>query len=252
MHKKIDINNTVFLLLIKMPGLSRDQKFKIEFNKYINTWKNNNIDIPYSIRNITPNKISHRHAYILTIYQLHDLELNPIDNSNIPTVSDFIRNMDNYFTPYYDNNSYIFITTTPSDEPISVINFKVVYYKDKYPFPNEIHNRNICIENYEKRIQSYIEEVEELETIVDYERIAKNRYKNRINLISVNIQKNFQLMYEKNNILEDCPVCLDPIATDNIIIPVCFHNICNACYTKCKKCPICRDKYIKIPSRPIT
>ena len=40
-----------------MPGLSRDQKFKIEFNKYINTWKNNNIDIPYSIRNITPNKI---------------------------------------------------------------------------------------------------------------------------------------------------------------------------------------------------
>jgi len=235
-----------------MPNLTRDQKFRIEFDKYINTWKNNNIDIPYSIRNITPNKINHKHAYTLTIYQLHDLELNPIDNSNIPTVSGFIRNMDNYFSPYYDTDSYIYITTTPSDQPISVLNFKVVYYKDKYPFPNENHNRNICIENYENRIRSYMEEVEELETIVDYERAVKTRYKNKINIISVNIQKNFKIIYEKNNILEDCPVCLDPIATDNIIIPVCFHNICNACYTKCKKCPICRDKYIKIPSRPIT
>ena len=81
-------------------------------------------------------------------------------------------------------------------------------------------------------------EVEELETIVDYERAVKARYKNRINMISVNIQKNFKIIYEKNNILEDCPVCLDPIATDNIIIPVCFHNICSVCYAKCKKCPI--------------
>ena len=71
-------------------------------------------------------------------------------------------------------------------------------------------------------------------------------------LLDSDLDKAFKLGILKNNILEDCPVCLDPIATDNIIIPVCFHNICNACYTKCKKCPICRDKYIKIHSRPIT
>lgn len=233
-----------------MSRLSRDEQFRFAVDKYMVKWEHNN-RISYSLKNNTNNKTCSRHIYKLTILELYDLELNPI-TTGLPTVSEFMRNMENYFSPYYNYASYITITTNPTDEPISILNFIVVYYKDQLPFPNPKSR----MKEYENKIENYKEEVEELETIIDYERLAKKKLKIRLNLISVNIQKNVQKMYENNNILEDCPVCLDPIAVNNIIVPICFHNICNTCYKRCKICPICRDKYVKIqiqiPSHPIS
>ena len=49
-------------------------------------------------------------------------------------------------------------------------------------------------------------------------------------------------LLEKSPVPE-CPVCYFDLKKETIELPMCFHAICNGCYKKCSKCPLCRKDY---------
>ena len=63
----------------------------------------------------------------------------------------------------------------------------------------------------------------------------------RLKKVQDRIQEKISNRYENN---DDCPVCYEKIEKTNLIVPLCFHNICVSCYDSCDYCPLCREAYL--------
>ena len=47
---------------------------------------------------------------------------------------------------------------------------------------------------------------------------------------------------EKQKVIEECCICF--IENEQTFLP-CYHKVCNECYTKINKCPICRTEFVQ-------
>ena len=49
--------------------------------------------------------------------------------------------------------------------------------------------------------------------------------------------------------LEECIICFEE--TDNFMFFQCTHKVCNVCFPKLDRCPLCQPNHIKIQIDPI-
>ena len=228
--------------------MTRDQKFQKCFNDYMLNVNIDNIDysFSYNLQNLTENKTRCEHKYLLTIYGNMESEYSTGENVStvLPTSRQFIEHMKDFFEPYqkFSTNgrtklSYISYITQPTNDIITTINFNIIYDKDHLPFPQLLTKE-----------EKYIMEIAELNDLVEMHYKGKNLFKKRYNNAMIRlkkvqdrIQEKISNMYENN---DDCPVCYEKIEKTNLIVPLCFHNICVSCYERCYKCPLCREAYL--------
>lgn len=226
---------------------TRDEKFTesmqefLENNVYINDEYYN---FYYNLQNTTENKTRHIHKYLLEIYGIKQSEFNTGENvvDILPTTNQFIECMNLYFQPYKltRNNltlSNIKTTILGDDDPVSIITFKVIYYKNHLPFPVKL-----------SLLEKYAVEIEHLNDKLEYEernnrKINKllRKAKERLSTSQMNIEK----IYKENILLKEepcqCPICWEQIEHENIYVPICLHPVCKNCLSRITKCPLCRD-----------
>ena len=257
-----------------MPKLTRDDLFRNAIEMFLsdvtvtsipNEETKYNIST-YELNSVTSNKNKCIQEYELTIpssiisayfdrtVSSEDGEETWIDSEPIyctqetPLLSDFIDSFHDYFDKYklFDGMipvSYMSIIDLPRIRNLQIcdqnLRLKVVYHKSHTPFPRPLtllEEKDREIKFLETKLRRKTNRVNTLASIVDknYQR-AEDNYKR--------MQKKFRAMYIETGKLENCPVCYEEITPDKLIIPNCFHYICEECVMKCDNCPLCRDKY---------
>ena len=257
-----------------MPKLTREELFSKSLKEfleditvYTSPYEQTKYSIlHYTLKCVTKNKNKRTHEYELTIpssiicaYSDRTtregdgeelwLDSEPIyGEQSAPILCDFNDSFNKYFEPYWLMTdsvpmSYVSIIDLPRIQNIQVcdiiLKIEVVYHKSHTPFPRpltiiEEKNREIKYLEYklrrkDNRNRCLAERIE-----INYDR-AEYNYKR--------MQHKFRSMYTETGKLEPCPVCYDDISPDKLIIPNCFHYICEGCVMKCNKCPLCRDDY---------
>ena len=228
---------------------TRDQKFQECFEKYMRNLNIQDINylLNYSLTNQTINKSRCIHKYKLIIFGNSESDFTTGENVvlQLPTNRDFIDHMGLYFEPYRYREcprlSNIKIMTNQDEHPITEVEFKILYWKNYLPFPlvqtplelleeeNEmLFDNNCSLERQIRRLN--------MKNIALLDRLSRAQY---------DVQKNMSEIYRTKQELINCPVCMEDIQHDQLNIPICFHNICNSCSSRCDKCPICRDPYIE-------
>ena len=232
--------------------LSRDQKFLLSFSDFMRDLTIDNIvyNLNYDLINRTENKIRSIHKYDLYILGTREDEYSNNENviNILPRTNAFINKLKDYYDPYklLQNGrscSYIKVLTTPDNDEITHVAFKIIYYKQHLPFPVRLST-----------IDAYKREIENLEFLLQEESIRKEvlekkitKYESKIKSTQKTIKKLYiENMNLKNEKERNCPVCWETIEVEQLEIPACLHEICKDCYKKINKCPLCREKYIKV------
>jgi len=229
---------------------TRHEKFFKSFNTYMSNLIINELEykLSYTLRNTTDNQTRNIHSYTLEILgtqeSLHGNGENVI--TLLPSTSHFIDNMNNYFEPYIlflQNSfkvSYIKINTEQSNDYISTIDFDIHYFRDHLPFPLPLSVTDKLIQDIEILTTEIHNQGKQLNRM----RRKYNTEKERLRKVQSNIQNKMQIIYNQQEVLDDCPVCMEPIQKNNLYVSICFHNICNDCSKRCEKCPLCRERYV--------
>ena len=76
------------------------------------------------------------------------------------------------------------------------------------------------------------EEEEEGDTVS-----SSNEYTGPLNQVCPHIRTMLLATYDENT---ECPVCLQPMRKENVIISICGHFVCYGCSEKLHTCPVCR------------
>ena len=84
---------------------------------------------------------------------------------------------------------------------------------------------------------------EEVHTTYLEARPLVRQIQNREQVDITHLTQMFLNLYEKVGEMCNCPVCFEPMAKDNIFVPVCSHLICKECKARVELCPICRKEY---------
>lgn len=218
----------------------------------------------YTLTNNTQNKTKFEHNYNLTIPKQIVIANRDVtmhrdgdevvwENSELiygehelPSSNEFIKSFDEYFAPYrlylhHTLMSHIKIVQTQTAMTAANLTFciKVVYHKMHSPFPRpltKLEERDLEIRFLKSKVESKNKKVVTFRAILNRERErAEYNYKRA--------QARFRAIYAADNTHEDCPVCYEIITPDKLIIPSCFHYICESCVVKCETCPLCRDEY---------
>ena len=257
-----------------MPKLTRDDLFRNAMETFlsdITVVSNPNEETKYNILSyelnyVTSNKNKCVQEYELTIpssiisayfdrtVSSDDGEETWIDSEPIyctqetPLLCDFIDSFHDYFDEYHlsiDRTpvSYMSIINLPRIRNIpicdEILRLKVVYHKSHTPFPRPLtpmEEKDREIQFLETKLKRKINRNKSLSEIIETNSTrAEFNYKR--------MQKKIRAIYTESGKIESCPVCYDDISSDKLIIPSCFHYICESCVMKCDKCPICRDKY---------
>lgn len=228
---------------------TRDQKFKECFQKYMTDLKIQDTvyALDYSLTNLTSNRSRCAHEYKLIIFGNIESEFNTGENvvELLPTTRAFIENMNHYFEPYrhryYPHRSCIEIDTVENEDQVSEVLFNVLYYKDHLPFPPVLTRLEILEDENEMLFhQTYY-----LERHLRRLKRKNSAVLDRLSRAQYHVQKNMLEIYRTKQELINCPVCMEDIQHDQLNTPICFHSICHSCSSRCDKCPICRDPYIK-------
>ena len=175
-------------------------------------------------------------------------------NQNTPLLCDFIESFHTYFDPYRliigkttvfgrTSLSYMSIIDLPRIQNIPIcdktLTLKVVYHKSHTPFPRPLtpmEEKDREIQFLETKLKRKINRNKSLSEIIETK-------SNRAEFNYKRMQKHLRMVYTERGKIENCPVCYEDISSDKLIIPNCFHYICESCVMKCDNCPICRDKY---------
>jgi len=255
-----------------MPKFTRDELFRQAMAEYmlcfdvtLATGEIQQYGIQtYTLTNHTRNKTKIEHDYELVIpkeiviahrditAQRDGDEVAWIDSEPIygehelPTPTEFIQSFDEYFAPFrlyvqHTLLSHIHIIQTRTNLSRTNLTFhiKVVYHKAHSPFPRpltKLEEKEQEIKYLKSKVESKIKKIMVMRSVLDKER-ARSLYN------YTRMQTKFRTMYQENNTIEDCPVCYEIIAPEKLIVPSCFHYICNTCVVKCESCPLCRDEY---------
>lgn len=212
---------------------TRDDKFRDCFTVYMNNLEINNIlyQLDYNLINKTRNKTRCVHEYKLNIFGSVESMFHTGENvvDLLPITNDFIQHMESYFAPYEISGiltggrrqklSYIYVyTVNEENNRVTSLEFDVVYHKDHLPFP-------VTLTEIEKCHNEILE-------LKDRAQVYKRKYENfkkkylteraRVKDIQTKLQEKMSIIYAETTVLEECPVCYDPIQKENIIIPLCF------------------------------
>lgn len=225
----------------------------------------------------SPNKQQPVHKYLFTIPKKYEL-----CHSDIPYIdAEFLResgpvyaerdlqSMINimkrcfmeYFGPFSyggqisSRNTCVRLTNTNiicacengSEQEQLVIDIEVCYFVRNYlPYPI-IRNDGEVNADYFIEIQKLYEEIRCLED-------DNQELKHMIYNDALTCKKNQESLKNKVGALykelcefkkqESCPVCYEDIEPDKLFVAGCTHFICTSCSAQCKKCPLCRSKYI--------
>jgi hypothetical protein len=232
---------------------TRDEKFKESMNEFLenNVYINDDYyRFHYGLRNTTDNKTRHVHKYRLEIYGLKESDFNTGENmlDILPTTQQFIECMRDYFDPYKltRNNltlSQLKITIAGDVDPVSVITFKVVYYKQHLPFPVKL--------TVMERLENYENEIQFLNERIEYEQQNSRRVnkllrqeRRRLSYSQVKIEKMFKENFILKNEICNCPICWEELSGENMHVPICLHPVCKQCLPRITKCPLCREKLV--------
>ena len=229
---------------------TRHEKFFKCFDTYMSNLKINELVyiLAYTLRNTTDNQTKSIHSYTLEILGTQESLYSNGENviTLLPSTSHFIDNMNNYFEPYilFLHNrfkvSYIKIITERSNDYISTIDFEIHYFRDHLPFPLPLSVNEQLIQDIELLTTEIHEQGKQLTRM----RRKYNTEKEKLRKVQLKIQNKMEIIYNQQEILDDCPVCMEPIQKNNLYVPICFHNICKDCSKRCEKCPLCRERYI--------
>jgi hypothetical protein len=195
----------------------------------------------------------------------------------IPPMDDFIQEAHSYFGKYGDTYRCMIVSAgvkiglpVIQDNGDHTIGIRVVYAdkcRPPYPVPltreqelerqlmkatNQIVSLEEIIRAYKCDKIAYSATVkEQCKTIQNQaERLAKwqRAYKameikaSRLTKLERTFKKMATDVYKKEA-PQDCPICFEPIAVENLHTTICGHNLCTDCNRKCTRCPLCRETY---------
>jgi len=182
----------------------------------------------------------------------------------MPAMQDFMGEATAYFGKFvYTENGKIVSGVRfgiPKEEEEEngnkTVDIQVIYHKKYQPYPvpltreQELEIQLMRAErrvadaedNYQMMLHLYSNQREEnaaMQTennarrIIDFERLDK--------LANV-FRKMAKDAYAKEE-PQDCPICLEPIALENLHVTLCGHRVCTTCNARCDRCPLCREDY---------
>lgn len=180
----------------------------------------------------------------------------------MPPMNEFIHIIQSHFDKFaYSENGKI-LSGVRIGEPMEaengdkVIDIQVVYHKKYQPYPIrlsreqelEIHllkaDRRAADaeDNYQMMLHIYQNERDQHIANMKDQFARRQHHTERYTKLANIFRKMAMDAYAKGE-PQDCPVCLDPIALENLHVTLCGHNICTGCNSRCRRCPLCRDEY---------
>jgi len=97
-------------------------------------------------------------------------------------------------------------------------------------------------DNYQSMLGICEREREDYIAIIQEQHRGRNALIERFDKLTNVFRKMAKDAYAKEE-PQDCPICLDPIAVENLHVTLCGHHVCTVCNSRCTKCPLCRETY---------
>ena len=187
----------------------------------------------------------------------------------IPAHADFEEKFYEYFGPHGDpiwNRVYMGLyAITETHEYQVEIKMRLSNGKHlPFPTPSNDDVRFNRMEQENERLRSRVEQfTQEIDAVRDFWQMRilhESNLRIKMRRKYINDKKNLMICnarhisrmvhtigkyYAKEETKENCPVCLEQIAADNLYVPGCCHYLCKSCAKHVlelnNKCPICRD-----------
>jgi len=162
----------------------------------------------------------------------------------MPSMEDFIQETRAYFDKFVHMKNGKIVSGVSIGTPIEdengnkIIDMQVVYHKKYQPYPVPFTRE----QELEINLITANRRATQAEMILQEHNSIKNAEAERFAKLERAFRKMAMDAYTKEE-PKDCPVCLDPIAVENLHITLCGHHICSLCNSKCSRCPLCRDEY---------
>jgi len=182
----------------------------------------------------------------------------------MPTMQDFMGEATAYFGKFaYTENGKIVSGVRFSlpfkeeeDNGNKTIDIQVVYHKKYQPYPvpltreQELEIQLMRAErraadaedNYQMMLGICERERSDYMSIIHTQHRVSNALIDRLDKLVNVFRKMAKDSYAKEE-PQDCPICLEPIALENLHVTLCGHRVCTVCNIRCDKCPLCREDY---------
>jgi hypothetical protein len=182
----------------------------------------------------------------------------------MPTMQDFMGEATAYFGKFvYTENDKIVSGVRfglpfkeAEENGNKTIDIQVVYHKKYRPYPvpltreQELEIQLMRAErraadaedNYQSMLGICEREREDYIAIIQEQHRGRNALIERFDKLTNVFRKMAKDAYAKEE-PQDCPICLDPIAVENLHVTLCGHHVCTVCNSRCTKCPLCRETY---------
>jgi hypothetical protein len=186
-------------------------------------------------------------------------------HQEMPTMQDFMGEATAYFGKFvYTENGKIVSGVRfgiPKEEAekedgSKVIDIQVVYHKKYHPYPvpltreQELEIQLMRAErraadaedNYQMMLGICERERGDYTSIIQSQHRINNALIDRLDKLVNVFRKMAKDAYAQEE-PQDCPICLEPIALENLHVTLCGHRVCTVCNARCDKCPLCREDY---------
>lgn len=180
----------------------------------------------------------------------------------MPHMDEFLQRTRSHFDQFaYTENGKI-LSGVKIGEPVEaengdkIIDIQVVYHKKYQPYPIQLtreqeleiqlmkadRRATDAEDNYQMMLHQLSVERDEYIDTINEEFSRRQRQVERFDKLANIFRKMAMNAYVQGE-PQDCPVCLEPIALENLHVNLCGHNICMGCNSKCARCPLCREEY---------
>jgi len=260
-------------------SLTRSDQFEIAFrafitNQFIYTGKLRT----WSLNLLTKNTKKNIHDYQLVFPQKYcayylDKEVKLADGTSegpgaiylpqeIPPIQDFISEATAYFGEFAYVEKGVLMSGvilgghSEQENGNQSLDVRVVYHKKYQPYPvpltreqeleiklMEAERRAADAEdNYQCMLGIYEREREDYIAIIQEQHRGRNALVDKLDKLAGVFRRTAIDAYAKEE-PQDCPICLEPIALENLHVTLCGHRVCTVCNARCDKCPLCREDY---------
>ena len=247
-------------------SLTRDEQFEMAFNDFITTkFVDTGKLRTWSLNLLTKNTRKNIHDYQLvfpqkylayyldTLVVLPDLTMEgpgPVYlPQEIPEMHEFVSEAIAYFGEFAYVENGVLISGVKigapkeGEEADKTLDIQVVYHKNCSPYPAMLTKKEAAVVCQLVNTQRCLEEAEEKYAImIDICNRERLDLLERFDKLANVFRKMAMNAYAQEE-PQDCPICLDPIATENLHVTLCGHRVCTVCNSKCTKCPLCRENY---------
>jgi len=129
------------------------------------------------------------------------------------------------------------------DDMISGDCFKSIVQNRTLDYDKRIELNNLMVQ-YIKHRKDYIKMEKMAQIASRRSNMVSKKITTLLNEIRESIKNNKVMLSE-----EECPVCMEKYDLHNEFrSQYCIHTICKDCKSRCDRCPICRENYIKVSS----